>query len=78
MLIDREARMGTCVPPLTSPASVPHTTQPGYIPVYTLREENGTVISREPVDVITCDAHNFIGPVFLYEDEYPVFCVEEY
>ena len=69
-------RMGVDVLPLTDPDAVPHTKKPGYIPKYTLREENGTVISREPVDVLVAQAHGFLGTVCLYEDEHPVFCVE--
>lgn len=69
-------RMGVDILTMTDPDDVPHTRQPGYIPKYTLREENGTVISRDPVDVLTEQAHHFLGPVCLYEDEYPVFCID--
>lgn len=68
-------RMGVDVLTITDADDVPHTTQPGYNPVYTLRDAHGKVISEGPVDFLTEYAHNFDAPVYLYEDTYPVFSV---
>lgn len=37
-------KVGVDIEPATPPASVPHVFQPGYIPVYTVRDDAGRVV----------------------------------
>jgi hypothetical protein len=69
-------RMGVDFLPDTDPETVPHATQPGYVPRYTLRRDDGSVVMEGQVDELVHEAHvQLVESLTLYEDEYPVFTV---
>lgn len=67
-------KMGVDILTAIDPDTVPHTKNPNHIPVYTLRQEDGTVMREGHVDELVESAHGMSHAV-LCEDEYPVFGV---
>lgn len=69
-------KIGVDVETLTPTDQVPHAYNPGYTPVYTVRNNAGHIVSMG-VDVheMVEWAHGELEALTLYEDEYPVFTV---
>lgn len=69
-------RMGVDVLPMTDPESVPHATNPAYVPTYTVRDPwSGEIRVEGEVDVLVALLHDSGDAQTLYEDEYPVMTV---
>lgn len=69
-------RMGVDVMTITDVSEVPHTSQPGYVPTYTGRDDSGAVILQDlPIDELVNRIHADRRELTLYEDNYPVFAV---
>lgn len=69
-------RMGVDVMTTTDASEVPHVSQPGYVPTYTGRDDDGVVVLKEmPVDELVDQLHADLRELTLYEDNYPVFTV---
>lgn len=73
-----QLKMGVDILPATDPQDVPHVLDPSHIPVYSLRDMQGVMVSQGPVDVLVERSHNGfyeMGALTLFEDEYPVFTI---
>lgn len=69
-------KLGIDIEPTTPPHTVPHVFTPGYVPVYTVRNDAGEVVfDGDDVHLLTEEAHWGMESLTLYEDEYPVFTV---
>lgn len=69
-------RMGVDVMTTTDASEVPHVLQPGYVPVYTGRDDSGVIVFQGiPVDELVEQLHGDLRELTLYEDNYPVFTV---
>lgn len=71
-----QLRIGVDIETTTPADLVPHVTQPGYVPTYTVRDEAGEVV-LDGLDVyqLVDKAHGSLDALTLYEDEHPVFTV---
>lgn len=66
-------KLGLDIETTTPPDSVPHVRQPGYVPVYTVRNDAGEILHTGDVARLTEATHMGLEPLTLYEDDYPVF-----